>query len=174
MRHALLALLAKGPTHGYDLKRTLESDFGELWGELNIGQIYTTLRRLERDGLVGSETVRQADRPDKKVFSLTPAGHDEVATWVDEVLPAPRIRDEFFTKLVLAGRSALADPVAMIDRQRRAYLRDLRRLQDLAETASTPASQLAVEGAVLHLQADLAWLERCERAFATVTKRRRP
>ena len=167
VRTAVLALLAKGPLHGYEVKRVLEDDFGELWGALNIGQIYTTLRRLERDGLVVQELVRQPARPDKKIFSLTPAGHEVVSEWIDEVLGAPRIRDEFFTKIVLAERANLADPLTLIDRQRRAYLRELRSLQELA--ATTTAGALAVEGAVLHLQADLRWLERCEQAFARTT-----
>ena len=166
MRSAVLALLAKGPLHGYEVKRVLEDDFGELWGELNIGQIYSTLRRLERDGLVVQEVVRQAARPNKKVFSLTAAGNEAVHEWIDEVLGVPRIRDEFFTKIVLADRAKLADPLTLVDRQRRAYLRELRSLQDLGSTATSRAGALAVEGAVLHLQADLRWLERCEQTFA--------
>ena len=172
MRNAVVALLAKGPLHGYEVKRVLEEDFGELWGELNIGQIYTTLRRLERDGLVVQEVVRQPARPDKKVFSLTPAGHEAVRAWIDDVLGVPRIRDEFFTKIVLADRAKLADPLTLIDRQRRAYLRELRSLQELAATATSRAGALAVEGAVLHLQADLKWLERCEQTLATTTNER--
>lgn len=167
MRNAVLSLLAKAPTHGYELKRQLDGDFGELWGELNIGQIYTTLRRLERDGLVVQEVVEQPGRPAKKVFSLTPSGHDAVREWVDAVLSAPRVRDEFFTKVVVADRARLADPLSLIDRQRRAYLRELRSLQELAASARSTAAALAVEGAVLHLQADLKWLERCEQALAT-------
>lgn len=163
-------LLAKAPAHGYDLKRQLDEDFAELWGELNIGQIYTTLRRLERDGLVVQQVVEQQGRPDKKVFSLTPAGHDFARSWVDAVLPAPRVRDEFFTKVVVADRARLSDPLTLIDRQRREYLRELRSLQELAETATSTAAALAAEGAVLHLQADLKWLERCEHALAMRTK----
>jgi DNA-binding PadR family transcriptional regulator len=166
MRNALLALLAKGPAHGYELKRVLDDDFGEVWGTLNIGQIYTTLGRLERDGLVRSETVAQDSRPAKKVFALTADGHSAVGAWINETLPAPRLRDEFFTKVVLADRGALGDPLELIDRQRRSYLRELRALQALGETAHTTAAELAVEGAVLHLQADLKWLETCEQTFA--------
>jgi DNA-binding PadR family transcriptional regulator len=166
MREELLGLLAKEPAHGYELKQAVETEFGELWPAVNIGQIYSTLSRLEAAGLVGSTAVNQDSRPAKKVFDLTPAGREELQRWVDDVVPAARVRDRFFVKLVLAVRFRLADPIALIDRQRRAYLRRLRELNDLAEQARGLAARLAVEGAVLHLQADLTWLERCEEALA--------
>lgn len=165
MRHALLALLSKEPAHGYELKQSIEAELGELWPPVNVGQIYKTLGRLEADGLVRSANVAQASRPDKKVFELTAAGRDELGAWVDQPSPAVRVKDEFFTKLVLAARAKVADPLVLIDRQRRAHLRQLRSVSDLAATANGMAARLAVEGAVLHLQADLKWLERCEQAF---------
>jgi DNA-binding PadR family transcriptional regulator len=165
VRHALLALLSKEPAHGYELKQAVEAEFGELWPPVNVGQLYKTLGRLEADGLVRSASVAQASRPDKRVFELTAAGRDELQAWVDAPAPAVRVKDEFFTKLVLAARAKVADPLVLIDRQRRAYLRQLRSVTDLAATAAGMAARLAVEGAVLHLQADLTWLERCEQAF---------
>jgi DNA-binding PadR family transcriptional regulator len=176
MRHALLALLSKEPAHGYELKQAVEWEFGELWPPVNIGQIYKTLGRLEADGLVRSATVAQASRPDKRVFELTAAGREELDAWIDRPSPGVRVKDEFFTKLVLAARAGVADPLVLIDRQRRAHLRQLRSLNDLAASAADGiratqagglAARLAVEGAALHLQADLKWLERCEQAFTT-------
>jgi DNA-binding PadR family transcriptional regulator len=167
MRHVLLGLLAKEPAHGYELKQAVEVEFGELWPPVNIGQIYKTLGRLQEDGLVRSATVTQTSRPDKRVFELTPAGREELAAWVDRPAPAVRVKEEFFTKVVLAARTGVADPLVLVDRQRRAHLRELRALGALATEARGLAARLAVEGAVLHLQADLKWLERCEQAFTT-------
>ncbi len=167
MRHALLALLSKEPAHGYELKQAVEAEFGKLWPPVNVGQIYKTLGRLEADGLVRSVNVAQASRPDKRVFELTAHGRDELRVWVDAAAPAVRVKDEFFTKLVLAARAKLADPLDLIDRQRRDYLRQLRSVGELASGASGLAASLAVDGAVLHLQADLKWLDRCEQAFTT-------
>ena len=105
----LLALLAKEPAHGYELKMLLEQIFGEAYPSPNIGQIYVTLQRLERDGLVASQDVVQQTRPNKRVYELTEA-----------------------------GRAALA-------------------------SATEPGvARLLIEGAILHLQADLDWLERCQ------------
>ena len=164
MREVLLGLLHKEPSHGYELKLAIESMFSELWPEVNIGQIYQTLGRLERAGLVRSATVAQGNRPDKRVYELTPAGQEELQRWVDGPLPAVRVRDTFFSKLVLAWKTRLADPVVLIDRQRRAYLRQLRELNQLADSAASLVGRLAVEAATLHVQADLKLLEFCEQA----------
>ncbi len=166
MREALLGLLYKEPSHGYELKLAIESMFAELWSEVNIGQIYQTLGRLERAGLVRSATVTQGTRPDKRVYELTAEGRQELQRWVDEPLPPVRVRDTFFSKLLLAWRTRLADPVVLIDRQRRAYLRQLRELGGLADTTASLVGRLAVEATALHVQADLKLLEFCEQAVS--------
>ena len=161
MREVLLGLLHKEPSHGYELKLAIESMFGELWPEVNIGQIYQTLGRI---GLVRSATVTQGNRPDKRVYELTPAGRQDLQQWVDDPLPAVRVRDTFFSKLLVAWKTRLADPVVLIDRQRRAYLRQLRELSGLADATTSLVGRLAVEAAALHAQADLKLLEFCEQA----------
>ena len=156
----LLALLAKEPAHGYELKLALEQTFGEAYPSPNIGQIYVTLKRLEQDGLVRSQDVEQTTRPNKKVYELTPAGQAALRAWVDEPNEGPRVRDEFFTKLILAPMAGLADRMELINAQRRHYLGIMRNLTGLS-AADTPG-RLLIEGAILHLQADLDWLERCQ------------
>jgi DNA-binding PadR family transcriptional regulator len=164
MRFPLLALLADGPAHGYDLKRRLEEGFGSALPPVNAGQIYTTLARLERDGLVEAERVAQNGRPNKRVYELTAEGREAVAGWVVEPTGGARLKDEFFTKLVVAGSTGLADPRELIDRQRAEYLRALRAVEELArrENGNVTAA-LLYEGAALHLEADLKWLALCER-----------
>jgi DNA-binding PadR family transcriptional regulator len=164
VRQPLLALLAKEPAHGYELKLALEQTFGEAYPSPNIGQIYVTLKRLEQDGLVCSQDVEQATRPNKRVYELTPAGREAVAAWVDEPSEGPRIRDEFFIKLVLAPMAGLADRMELINKQRRHYLGIMRNLTDLQAYTEhgDKAARLLIEGAILHLQADLDWLQRCQ------------
>jgi DNA-binding PadR family transcriptional regulator len=164
VRQPLLALLAKEPAHGYELKLALEQTFGQAYPSPNIGQIYVTLKRLEQDGLVRSQDVEQDNRPNKRVYELTPAGRDELAAWVEGPAEGPRVRDEFFMKLILAPRAGLADRMELINSQRRHYfgiMRNLIEMQAGMDRANT-AARLLVEGAVLHLQADLDWLERCQ------------
>ena len=164
VRQPLLALLAKEPAHGYELKLALEQTFGAAYPSPNIGQIYVTLKRLEADGLVRSQDVEQTTRPNKRVYELTAAGRDAVAAWVEEPSDGPRIRDEFFAKLILAPRAGLADQMDLINKQRHHYYRLMRGLNDLQDSAGRQdtAARLLVEGTRLHLQADLDWLERCQ------------
>jgi DNA-binding PadR family transcriptional regulator len=163
MKFPILAMLARSPAHGYELKRELEQHFGAALPPLNTGQIYTSLARLERDGLVDVEGVAQDSRPNKRVYRVTPEGQAALDEWVTTPTPGTRLRDEFFMKLVLAGRAGIADPRVIIERQRGEYLqalRDLDRLQ--AATNGDAAQSLLIEGAALHLEADLKWLALCE------------
>ena len=160
----MLAFLAKEPCHGYDLRARVQDALGPLGDSLNAGQIYVTLSRLERADLVSVAHVEQVGRPDRKMYALTAAGQERVARWLTEVgwtRPAPT---EFHLKLVAARASGLADPVALIDAQRTELLNQLGGAQRaaLAEpTGSAPA--LLLEAVVLRLQADLRWLDSCER-----------
>ncbi|MEW9532773.1 PadR family transcriptional regulator [Microbispora sp. NPDC049125] len=164
MRQSLLALLAKEPAHGYELKQALEAIFGGAYPSPNIGQIYVTLGRLEKDGYVRAVDVEQSNRPNKKVYYITAAGREALETWADEPTEGPRIRDEFFMKLVLAPMTGLSDRMALVNRQRRHYLSMMRDLDELAQRTDPDnrVALLLIEGAMLHLQADLDWLERCQ------------
>lgn len=165
MRYPLLAILAAGPAHGYELKQRFEARFGAVWPPVNIGQVYSTLQRLERDGLVRGYEVEQASRPAKHVFEITESGIRTLDSWLCRAEPGPRVRDEFVLKLVLARESGIADPRRLIDRQRDVYLQELRDLNDLAlrnGEGGAPMTVLLLEGAALHLQADLRWLDVCE------------
>src|SRR5438552_8297942 len=101
VRHALLGILAQSPRHGYDLKRTFDDKLGDFWS-LNFGQIYTTLDRLQAEGLITYDPVPQDDKPDKKVYSITAAGRTEFDQWRTSSLKAePRVlRDELFLRLL--------------------------------------------------------------------------
>lgn len=164
MRLPLLALLARRPAHGYELKQGLEQLLGSAYPQPNVGQIYVTLGRLEKSGLIDGEEIEQSSRPNKKIYHLTEAGRDELRTWFEEPDGEPRVRDEFFMKLALAPQTGLADRIALINKQRRQYLNTMRDLSKLAaaEDRDNRIAHLLIEGAMLHLQADLDWLERCQ------------
>lgn len=172
VQEVVLALLAKERSHGYQLRARLQLALGPLADALNAGQVYVTLGRLEKAGLVTSERVGQADRPDRKVYELTPDGRARVEEWLADTSwpkPAPA---EFHLKLVSAASAGLADPVRLADAQRHVLLAELGAAQRaaLAEPGDSVAG-LLLEGVVLRLQADLRWLEACAR-FWTQTKGR--
>jgi DNA-binding PadR family transcriptional regulator len=163
MRLPLLALLAKEPAHGYELKTQLERILGEAYPPPNIGQIYLTLQRLEKAGLVGGRDVVQAGRPNKRTYEVTPAGREAVDSWLAEPSDGPRVRDDFFMKLALGPLACQADRLELINMQRRHYLAQMRALSRQASAGDgNPIAGLLVEGAMLHVQADLDWLERCQ------------
>ncbi len=169
-REVVLAMLAKEPTYGYELRARLRQALGPVGEDLNAGQIYVTLTRLEKAGLVTATAEPGQTRPDRKVYELTATGQQRVTSWLAEVSwPRPDLT-EFHLKLIAAFAARLADPLAIIDAQRRELLRRLRDAQRAALT-EPDASDAALlrEGIALRLQADLHWLEACERTW---TKRR--
>jgi DNA-binding PadR family transcriptional regulator len=170
-QEALLALLAKEPSYGYQLRARLRDALGPLGEAMNDGQVYVTLTRLEKAGQVTVERAAgMPDRPDRKMYALTATGQQRVAEWLAEVSwPKPDLA-EFHLKLLAAAAAHLADPLAIVDAQRRELLRRLRDAQRaaMAEPRESAAA-LLLEGIVLRLQADLRWLEACERTW---TKRK--
>jgi len=162
-RFALLGLLAKQARHGYELKQSFERLLAGTW-PVNIGQIYTTLARLERDGLVRSEVVPQSQVPDRKVFTLTPAGWDELHRWLSEPADATaRLKDELFVKVLVHSLVDGGDPGELLWAQRQRLMEAMAELDEaLADASTAPASGLVLEAAMLHLEADLRWLDLVE------------
>jgi len=166
-QEVVLALLAKEPSHGYELRGRLRQALGPLGETMNDGQVYVILSRLEKAGLViAEEAAGSPDRTDRKVYELTADGQERVAGWLTEVSwPKPDLA-EFHLKLIAAAAAGLADPLAIVDAQRRELLRRLRDAQRAAMTElEGSAAGLLLEGIVLRLQADLRWLEACERTW---------
>jgi len=154
--------LAGESGYGYELKQALEQSFGDLLPALNAGQIYSTLARLERDGLVAGESVA-GDSRRKRVYELTERGRATLARWVESPVPGTRLKDEFFMKFVVVASAHLTEPRQLLEGQRREYLQSLRDLNALLEAnGKGPAAELLVEGAILHLKADLEWLDLIE------------
>ncbi|MCZ7662351.1 MAG: PadR family transcriptional regulator [Thermoleophilia bacterium] len=170
VKHALLGLLARGPQHGYELKAALDGELVPL-SPLNFGQIYTTLERLERDGLVVHQVVAQEERPDKKVFSLTPQGRAELEYWLSSPSSLSLdLRNETFLKFMLAGllrgRVPGVHPAAVMAAERRAAfdsLHEVARARLLLDPdGSPPEVGLLLDLASLRLEAFLKWLDRCD------------
>src|SRR3954453_22328916 len=167
-QEVVLAMLAKEPSHGYQLRERLRDALGPLGEALNAGHVYVTLTRLEKAVLLAAERAADGtERSDRKVYALTPEGQQRVAEWIAEVnWPKPDLA-EFHLKLITAAAAGLADPLTIVDTQRRELLRRLRDAQHaaMAEPKGSNAG-LLLEGIVLRLQADLRWLEACEQNWA--------
>jgi DNA-binding PadR family transcriptional regulator len=172
-----LGLLADRPLHGYELKAAYEEELVPSPDtQLNYGQVYTTLERLTRDGLVEHEKVSQAERPDKKVYVLTVKGRHELHDWFAK--PAALdldLRNETFLKLMLARRLHDCDPLAVLAVERRevfARLHDVTQARVQAVKESAPLQTvLLLELAMLRLEAFVKWLDRCEEALKKEKRR---
>lgn len=165
LHHAVLALLADKPAHGYELKSSFEQAVGDQWGGLNIGHLYQILDRLSRDQLIESERQPQPVKPDRVVHHLTPAGRAELDRWLNE--PSSRLRgyrDDFFLKLMAAVQSGDPETLDGVLRRQRAHL--LRELHSLTEVRRQPPPavvDLLITAAELHIRADLGVVDAAEK-----------
>ncbi|WIX81890.1 PadR family transcriptional regulator [Amycolatopsis carbonis] len=153
----LLALLEPGPRHGYDLKRAYDEQFGQD-RPLAYGQVYATLSRLLKNGLVEVAGVEAGDGPERKRYTITDAGITDVEHWLaTPENPEPYLQNTLYTKVVLAllsGRSA----TTVLDAQRAKHLDVMRELTRRKREGDL-ATQLICDHALFHLEADLRWLE---------------
>lgn len=166
VRHAVLGLLAQRPRHGYELRAAFEAVVGgeEYW-DVKPSQIYTTLTRMEKSGLVAEQAVEQDGGPEKRIYAITKDGYKALAEWFTDGTTPEHQRDEFFIKLMLALVSQAADPQKLIDIQRTHLYRELHTVTT-QRTRVDPTKELAkilfLDKVAMHLEADLRWLEMTE------------
>jgi DNA-binding PadR family transcriptional regulator len=159
IRHALLALLSEGPTYGLQLRQEFEERTGDVW-PLNVGQVYTTLQRLERDGLVEVDGAGDDDR--QRRFRITPDGEAELASWLEspsEVTAPPR--DELVIKVLVASRLPGADVHGLIQVHRRHLVQLMQEWTRLKEDEAEfdLALALAVDAELYRLDSVIRWLD---------------
>jgi len=160
VRHAMLALLSEGPKYGLRLREEFEVRTGEIW-PLNVGQVYTTLQRLERDGFVESDGDSDSDGP-QKAYRITEAGAKELDTWLRTPpdLSAPP-RDELVMKVLVALKVPGADVAEIIQAHRR-YLVELMQQWTHIKEDGDPAdlnSGLAIDAELFRLDSVVRWLD---------------
>ena len=173
VRHSILALLAEVPTHGYGLKTAFEESTAGTW-PLNMGQVYTTLARLERDGLVRTAGTGE---PDRQTWEITPEGKEALAAWFATPVDLdPPSRDELALKVLLAVAADFVDVDAILQAQRTATMERLQGYTGYLRDAD-PEDELPwvliLDSLILKAQAELAWIDRCEERLR-VAKRTRP
>jgi DNA-binding PadR family transcriptional regulator len=151
---SLLAILAQGRCYGYQLRAEFERRTGG--SALNVGQVYATLDRLERDGLAAKGV---ADASGHVYYEITASGRSEAQRWLSSAVEQPG-RDELAVKLALAVTLPGVDARPLIEAQRAVTAATLRCLRD--EVAVDLARELVIDARVLAAEAELRWLDRCE------------
>lgn len=166
IKHGLLALLERGPMYGYQLRTAFEESTGGTW-PLNIGQVYTTLGRLERDDLVRALPEQDGGQ---RSYEITDSGRTELAHWfATPVGHADRPRDELAIKLALAVTTPGVDVRAVLQAQRTATMRTLQEYTRLKAAADRPADlpwRLVVDAMLFQAEAEVRWLDHCETSLA--------
>jgi DNA-binding PadR family transcriptional regulator len=160
-RYGLLALLADEPRHGYELKTAFERRTGGEWA-INIGQVYTTLQRLERDGLV--ELI--ASDGERNDYRITGTGRAQLDSWyATPVVAAGPPRDELMIKVLLAVAAADVDVTDLLQRQRRASVEQMQaytRRKARAHPSDDLAFLLMLDALIFRTEAELRWLDAAE------------
>jgi DNA-binding PadR family transcriptional regulator len=166
VRNAVLGLLVQRPRHGYDLRAAFEAVMGgaENW-DVKPAQIYSTVARLEKAGLIAEDRVDQDAGPEKRVYAITPAGRASLHEWFSTTVVREHERDEVFAKLMIGLASGAADPWHILGAQRTHLYRELHDIT-MRRTAADPKREMAkillLDQAAMHLEADLRWLDMAE------------
>ena len=171
IRESMLALLVQGPAYGYQLKQEFEERTGRAW-LLNIGQVYTTLQRLERDGVIEG---LEEDSEGRRRYRITDRGRNEARGWflTPVTRDGPR-RDELSMKILLAIADEGLDVAEILQSQRRATVEALQqytRTKAAADTDADLAWLLVVDSMIMQAEAEIRWLDLCE---ARIARARRP
>lgn len=152
IRHALLALLSEGPKYGLQLRQEFESRTGAVW-PLNVGQVYTTLQRLERDGFVEPDGA--------KSFHLTPAGAEELAAWLRAPADTAPPRDELVIKMLVAMTVPGVDVLDLLQVHRRHLIETMQRYTHVKAEAAEDDIELALvlDAELFRLEGIVRWLD---------------
>jgi DNA-binding PadR family transcriptional regulator len=167
VRNALLGLLYQRSRYGYELLQAFQAVMGgrETW-DLKPAQVYMTLNRLKESGLIAEEFPEgENDDAAKRCYTITPAGKEELRRWFESPVKVEHQRDEFFLKLMLALATGQSDPRRLIYLQRNSLFQELHRLTTLRmelDPYTSLAHILLLDQAVMHVEADLRWLEMIE------------
>jgi DNA-binding PadR family transcriptional regulator len=152
-----LGLLEGGASHGYDLKHEYDAYFGTD-RPVAYGQVYATLARLLKGGLVTVDAVEPGEGPDRKRYAITEAGVADIEQWLTRPeAPATYLQSVLYAKVILALRSGRS-ATAVLDAQRTEHLQSMRELTR-RKSGGDLADQLICDHALFHLEADLRWLE---------------
>jgi DNA-binding PadR family transcriptional regulator len=171
VRHALLALLSEGPKYGLKLQQEFEARTGEVW-PLNVGQVYTTLQRLERDGLVASDD-ETSDGP-QKGFTITEYGREELLAWLRPPVAEIPPRDELVIKILVAMQVPGIEVRDVIQAHRRRLVESMQRYTRIKAEAGPGDMRLAlvVDAELFRLEGVVRWLDAADSRIGQLASER--
>lgn len=178
VRYAVLGLISQKPRHGYETRLVFESLVGDENWEVKPAQIYTTLDRLEEAGLVErSSDLGEGEEPSRRVFQITPRGEEALQEWFASPVLSEHQRDEFFIKLIIGVACGRADPERLIQTQRVLLFQEMHAATHQREgydPHTEMAQILLLDKAIMHLEADLRWLDMIEMRLEAIKEQPLP
>jgi DNA-binding PadR family transcriptional regulator len=179
VRYAVLGLISQKPRHGYETRVAFESLVGgdENW-EVKPAQVYTTLDRLEEAGLVERYSdLGEGEEPSRRVYQITHRGEEALQEWFSSPVPPEHQRDEFFIKLIIGVYCGNANPERLIQTQRAFLFQEMHAAtnhRDEYDPHTEMAQILLLDKAIMHLEADLRWLDMIEMRLETIKEQPLP
>ncbi|MBI5955087.1 MAG: PadR family transcriptional regulator [Chloroflexi bacterium] len=173
VRYAILGLISQKPRHGYETRVAFEALVGgDATWEVKPAQIYTTLDRLEEAGLVERYSdLGEGEEPSRRVYQITPLGEEALQEWFASPVPPEHQRDEFFIKLIIGIASGHARPERLVQTQRSLLFQEMHAAtnqRDEYDPHTAMAQILLLDKVIMHLEADLRWLDMIEMRLDTI------
>ena len=163
-KHAILGLLSQRPMHGYELKKEFEQSVSFIWS-INIGQLYTLLKKMEEENAIVKETVPQENRPDRLVYEITDKGRKEFQEWLSSPVIRKNTKDEFYLKMMFLEKVMKEDAKKFIDEQLETTEKQLNEFIKIKSSSGDRMDKfmgLLLEASIMHFQVDIEWLKLCK------------
>ena len=179
VRFAILGLIAQKPRHGYEVRAAFEALVGgdNNW-QVKPAQIYTTLERLEEASMIfRTSDLGEGEEPSRRVYQITPLGEEALREWFSTPTPSDHQRDDFFIKLMIGIASRQGNPMCLIQTQRALLFQEMHNITNQRETCD-PTGEIAqillLDKGIMHLEADLRWLDMIESRLPSVLEQPLP
>lgn len=160
-KYAILGLLNQRPMHGYEIKKEFEQSVSFIWS-INIGQLYTLLKKMEEEKSIIKEIVTQENRPDKLVYEITDKGKSELNDWLSTPVSRRQTKDEFFLKMMFLAQTDKEEAKQFIKEQTASLEEQFNSLNQVKNNHGDKTDKfmsLLLEASIMHFQVDIEWLK---------------
>ncbi|MBP2032107.1 DNA-binding PadR family transcriptional regulator [Clostridium algifaecis] len=158
--HAILGLLNQRPMHGYEIKKEFEKSVSYIWS-INIGQLYTLLKKMEKENKIVKKVVPQENKPDKLVYKIADKGRITLQKWLSEPVVMRQTKDEFYLKMMFLTQTKKEDAKKYIDKQVDIIEKQLNEFNKIKSTNKDSKNNfmgVLLEASIMHFQVDIQWL----------------
>ncbi|OAA84015.1 PadR family transcriptional regulator [Clostridium ljungdahlii] len=159
-KHAILGLLNERPMYGYEIKKEFEKSVSCIWS-INIGQLYTLLKKMENENEIVKQEISQKNRPDKFVYTIADKGKNELHKWLSEPVVMRQTKDEFYLKMMFLTQIQNEDAKKYIDKQIdiiEKQLNEFNNIKNINKTKRNKFMDILLEASIMHFEVDIQWL----------------